>query len=207
MRGLLVWRQSFTRTPLRGSILHADGLQIEPLDVRCPAGSGQNLIHGDALFLALRFIPDDLAAVTLDARDPGVEPQRHPFTDEGLLHKRGGLHVLPIEQVRVLVEEADLGTQPLEGLRQFATDGSATDNRQPRRTLRKAEDGFVGQVARLGQSRDGRLRGARAGRDDRPFEPQLRPPDLHRVRTGEMGLAQKHIHAQLRKALRLNRAG
>ena len=100
------------------------------------------------------------------------------------------------------MEQGDLGTQPLKGLRQLATNRSATNDRKPGRTLSKIEYRFVGQVAGLSQSRDGRLHRARAGRDDRPFEPQGLSCDLDRIRTGKAGLTQEYIHAKLRKALR-----
>src|SRR5207249_3019494 len=118
-----------------------------------------------------------------------------PLVDEGLLHERGGLHVLTIQQVRIFVEQADLGTQSLKGLRQLATNRSATDDRKSGWTLSKIEYRFVGQVAGLNQSREGRLHGTRACRDDRPFEPQRLSCDLDRIRTGKASLTQEHIHA------------
>ena len=137
------------------------------------AGPGQNLIHGERLLFSLCLVVDEFsAAIALDTGDLRIEAQRYPLTNESFLHERGCLHVLTIEQVRIFVEQADLGTQPLKGLRQLATNRSATDDRKPGRTLSKIEDGFVGQVAGLSQSRDRRFRGTRAGRDDRPFEPQ-----------------------------------
>src|SRR5207249_5760227 len=100
------------------------------------------------------------------------------------------------------VEQADLGTEPLESLCQFATDGSAANHREPGRTLGKAEHSFVGQVARLSQSRDGRLRGPRAGCDDRTLEAQRLARDLNRVGACKFGLTQEHIHSQLGEARR-----
>src|SRR5207302_3739271 len=178
-------------------------LQIESLDIRRTASSGQNLIHGERILFSLQFIPDTFAGtIALDAGYLRVKAQRYPLTNESLLHNRGCLHVLTIEQVRIFVEQADLGTQPLKRLRQLATNRSATDDRKPGRTLSKIEDCFVGQVAGFSQSRDRRVRSARAGRDDRPFEPQRLSSDLDRIRTGKASLAQEHIHAKLRKALR-----
>src|SRR4029453_19335651 len=120
-----------------------------------------------------------------------VETEFYPLTTEGFLHKRGSLRVLAIEQVPMLVEQADLRTQPLEGLRQFAPNGSASNNGQPGRTLGKAEDGLVGQEARLNQSRDWRLRWPCPRPDDCPFEPQRFSRNLNRNPTGKTGLTQK----------------
>jgi len=80
--------------------------------------------------------------------------------------------------------------------------GPATDHRQPGRTLGEAEHGFIGQVASLSQSRDRRLLGSRASRNNSPFEPQCLSRDLDRIRTGETGRAKEHIHTQLRESLR-----
>src|SRR5882724_6598521 len=184
-------------------ILYACSLQVEPLEVRRTAGPRQNFVHGERLLFSLCFVVDEFSAGTsLDTGDSRIEAQRYPFTDEGLLHERGRLHVLTIEQVRIFVEQADLGAQPLKGLRYFATNRSATDDRKPGWTLSKIEDCFVGQAAGFSQSRDRRLRGARAGCDDRPFEPQGLSSDLDRIRTGKAGLTQEHIHAKVCKALR-----
>src|SRR3974390_571278 len=101
----------------------------------------------------------------------------------------------------IFLEQAYLGTQPLEGLGQLATNRSATDDCKPGRTLSKIEDCFIGQVAGFSQSRDRRVRSARAGRDDRPFEPQGLSCGLDSVRTDKAGLAQEHIHAKVCKAL------
>src|SRR5207244_7073252 len=122
---------------------------------------------------SLRLVADEFsAAIALDTSDRRIEAHRYPLTDEGLLHERGCLHVLTVEQVRIFVEQADLGTQPLKGLRQLATNRSATDDRKSGRTLSKIEYRFVGQVAGLSQSRDRRLCSAPAGRDGRPVDPQ-----------------------------------
>src|SRR6266516_3961187 len=194
----IVYQHAFARI-----VLDTHSLQIEPFDVRRTAGPGQDLIHNDRLLLSLLLIAYTfLAAIPLDASNPGIEPHSHTLTDESALHNRGSVHVLAVEQVRILVEEADLGTEPLKGLRQFTANGSATDHCQPGRTLGKVEHGFIGQVAGLSQSRDRRLLGSRAGRDDRPSEPQRLSFDLNRIRTGETGRAEEHIHTQLREALR-----
>src|SRR6266853_1730879 len=84
-----------------------------------------------------------------------------------------------------------LGTQPLEGLRQFATNGSTADNGKPGRTLSQTEHRFVGQVAGLSQSRNRRGHGPGAGCDNRPFEPQRLSSYFNGVRATEMSLAQE----------------
>src|SRR5205823_14092107 len=107
-----------------------------PLDVRRPAGAGQNFIDRERLLFSLCLVVDEFSAGTaLDTGDRRIEAQRYPLTNESLLHNRGCLHVLTIQQVRIFVGQADLGTQPLKGLRQLATNRSATDDRQPGRTL------------------------------------------------------------------------
>jgi hypothetical protein len=93
-----------------------------------------------------------------------------------------------------------MGTEPLKGLRQFATNRSATDDGEPCRTLRKIQHRFVGEIASLGQSGDRRFHGARAGRNDRPFEPQGLCGDFDRIRTGKAGFTQEDIDAKFRKA-------
>ena len=90
----------------------------------------------------------------------------------------------------------------LEGLRQLATDGSATDECKPGGTLCQIEHRFVGQITGLRQPGDRWTRSARAGCDHRPFEPQNLPPDFNLIRTGKLRLAQEYIHAKPGKALR-----
>jgi len=120
---------------------------------------------------------------------------------QSALHNRCGLRILAVEQVSIFVEQADLRTQPLKGLRQLATNRSATDDCKAWRTLSKTEYCFTGQIADLSQSRDRRLRGARAGRDDRPFESQGLSCDLNRIGTGKAGVTQENIHTKLCEAL------
>src|SRR6266542_316299 len=189
----IVYQDAFARI-----ILDADSLKIKPLDVWRAAGSCQNFIYGDGLFLSLCFITNQfMSAVALYSDDLRIQAHHHSLTEEGLLHQRGCLHVFTVEQVFIFVEQADLGTEPLESLCQFATDRSAANHREPGRTLGKAEHSFIGQVARLSQSRDGRLRGPRAGCDDRTLEAQRLARDLNRVGACKFGLAQEHIHSQL----------
>src|SRR3989442_9932381 len=134
-------------------ILHACSLQVEPLDVRRTAGPRQNFVRGERLLFSLCLVVDEFPAGTaLDPGDRRIEAQRYPLTNESLLHERGCLHVLTIQQVRIFVEQADLRTQPLKGLRQLATNRSATDDRKSGRTLSKIEYRFVGQVARAGSA-------------------------------------------------------
>ena len=85
-------------------VLHACSLQVEPIDVRGPAGSDQDLIHGERLLFSLCLIADKFpSAIALDPSDRRIQAQRYPLTDEGPLHERGCLHVLTVEQVRIFV--------------------------------------------------------------------------------------------------------
>src|SRR5882762_7142698 len=96
----IVYQHAFARI-----VLDAHGLQIEPFNIWRAAGTGKDLIHNDRLLLSLHFIPNTfLAAIPLDASNPGIEPHRHTLTDESALHNRGSVHVLAVEQVRILVE-------------------------------------------------------------------------------------------------------
>src|SRR6185369_1087345 len=192
----IVYQDAFARV-----ILHANRLEVQAIDVRRAAGPRQNFVYNERLLLTLRLVVDEFSAgAALNTGELRIEVEGDPLTDEGLLHERGGFHVLAIQQVRVFVEQADLGTEPLKGLRQLAADRAAANDREPGRTLSKIEYRFIGQVAGLSQSRDGGFHCARAGCDDRPFEPEGLSGDLDRVRAGEAGLTQEHIHTQLRKA-------
>src|SRR5262249_59052775 len=102
----------------------------------------------------------------------------------------------------ILVEKAHLGTQPLKGLRELATNGSATNNCKPGGALSQIEYCFVGQVTDPSQSRDRRLNRARAGSNDRAFEAQSLSAYLNRIRTRKTRLTKEHIHPKLGKALR-----
>src|SRR5213596_953237 len=104
MRGLVVWRQSFTRTPLRRSYWTPTVSRLSPSTFGARPAPAR-ISHRDRLLLSLRFIADTLlAAIPLDASNPGVEPHRHALTDESALNNRGSVHVLAVEQVRILVE-------------------------------------------------------------------------------------------------------
>src|SRR5437660_1570377 len=75
----IVYQNAFTWI-----ILDAHSLQVEPLDIRRTASSGQNFIHDERLLFSLCLVIHEFSAgAALDTIDLRVEVQRDPLTDEG----------------------------------------------------------------------------------------------------------------------------
>ena len=184
--------------------LDADAFEVQPVHVGGAPGSHQDLVHRHRVCVSVRLEMDHLAAVLYGhAGEGAVEHQLNALAQELLLDDFRGVGVLAVEDVAAVVEQHHLAAQALEGLRQLAADGAGADDRQPFRALREGEDRLVGEVARLLDSLDGRMRRHRpgAGGDDRLLEAQGLAVHLHGLGAGEAGVAQEHVHPQLAEAL------
>ena len=104
---------------------------------------------------------------------------RIPSSAKRRSRKRCDVGVLARQQVRVGVQHHHLGAEAPERLRHLAADRTGADHAEARGPLGQVEERLVGQIAGLGQARDRRRGGARAGRDDGAREAQaatVRPP-------------------------------
>src|SRR5262249_54432147 len=139
---------------------------------------------------------DLLVAPLLDAVDLAIQGELHAVPPQGFLDTLGGVRILPGQDLRMIAQDMDPGAETRESLSQLATDRPGADHRQAWRPLREREDGFIGEEACLGQSRNRRPMGARAGRDHGPAEAKGFAGHLHRVRAGERGLPEVDIDAE-----------
>ena len=65
------------------------------------------------------------------------------------------------------------------------------------RTLGQSKNALIGQIATLGQPRDGRHTSMAAGRNHGAGKREGLPLDVEGTRTGETTMAEKDIHAQV----------
>src|SRR5262249_37067169 len=70
-----------------------------------------------------------------------------PTTAQSLVHDGCGLRICTWQGGGFALEERRLGPEPLQGLRQLAANGAATNHPQPRRALGESKNALVGQIA------------------------------------------------------------
>ena len=75
--------------------------------------------------------------------------QRHAFANHDLLDHLCRIAVFVRHDAVHGLNEVHLTAKPGECLCQLTTDGSCSDDRQPRRQLGQRKDSFVSQIARL----------------------------------------------------------
>ncbi len=108
-----------------------------------------------------------------------------------------GLGLVAGQQGLGIAHQIHFGTKATEGLRQLASDWTASDDDDFLGPLGEREHALVRQVRAGLQPVDARNQRARPGRDHRLLEPQLRAVHLDRVRRGETRVAEIHLRAGL----------
>ena len=182
---------------------YARRLEAQAVHVRRAAGGHDNGVHRHfAGVSGTVLVPQDLVFTPhLDGEQRGRQGQLDAVPQHGFLHDVRSVVVLPVEHVVAGVDKRDPGTHAAKRLRQFAADGSAADDGDPRRAFGEAEHRLVGEVAGLGQAFHGRRHRSSAGGDDRLGEAQGLAAHLDLARPGEPSLAQKHVNTRLTVAL------
>jgi hypothetical protein len=129
-------------------------------------------------------------------------PTQHADTvgDERLLHDGGCIGILVAEDPWHQFQQRDFAAEARERLGELAPDRARADHGQTPRQRGQAEHRFVGQVAGLGQARDGRRARARAGGNAGAGEAQRLPAHRHGVGAGETAFAQEHVNAEAAEA-------
>ena len=122
-----------------------------------------------------------LRGAPFHAQQLRAENELNAFTHQLLLNDTRGIRVFAVKQMRLVVKQSHLRAQPLKSLRQFATDWTAANHREPWWQTRQVENRFIGEKTGLAQTGNVRLHGARARRNNSPFETQPRPAHFHRV--------------------------
>ena len=143
--------------PDRVVVGDARGFQIQPVDIRHPAGAGEDGVDGDrALVVVADQIDELLPAFDAHADGRGVEPHLDAVAREGIgEHLRGVALFLRQEQRHVLRDDG-LRAEAAEGLRQFAAERTAADHQQAAGQLGQLEDVLVGQEAGFGETPESR---------------------------------------------------
>src|SRR5688572_24015077 len=94
----------------------------------------------------------------------------------------------------------NLGAESRERLRQLAADRSGADDSETFGQLRQRENGLVGQVIDLLQSKYGRRRGTRPGCDDGLGKVKRRAGNLDGGRACKFSFTQEYVHSETLKA-------
>src|SRR5438552_4062792 len=137
----------------------------------------------------------------LDSLNSTVEKHLNAFANKTLLHHLSRIRIFFVEQMSFVMQQENLGTQPAEGLGQFAANRATADHRQPARLVGQVENSFVCEKARLDQAIHRWDRRASA-RCNHSFS-EAQPLSFHfdRFRIGESRLSKKNVHAKTLKAL------
>src|SRR5580704_10388429 len=98
------------------------------------------------------------------------------------------------EEHRIVLHDVNLRTQPAEGLRQFATERSAAENKQAPRTFVQIENIFIRQVSRGGNSRDRRNFRPGTASDKSALKVQKLALDFNRLGSGKTRLPKKYVN-------------
>ena len=113
-----------------------------------------------------------------------------------------------VDQIRVILghdfkhlENADFRTQMPVRLCHFDANRPATDDDQVFRNVRKTENRLVDQVGNVVNARNGRHKGAAAGRNNNAARMDMRIPGDHILRPGQFAFRLDHLHAQPFKPL------
>jgi len=133
----------------------------------------------------------------LHAFDAAAEGKFDPLFPEVALDDLCCVCVFSREDVLGDVEDDDLGAQASEGLGHFAADGAGANDAETARAFRQVEEAFVGEVAGVGEARDGWSARAGAGGDDRFLELKGCAADLDAVAAREVGVAEEDLDAEL----------
>jgi len=172
-------------------------LKIETFDIGGAADTDENLIHneffGAAVFCEVKgllfFVGGDLAdfefVFDLDA-----------FFAEGLFDNGGGFGIFAVENGFHALEKSDFGTEAAEGLGEFASDGTGTDDGEAFGKFGEREDRFVAESATFPEPGNGDAGGPGPSGDGGFFELKDVFPDGDAVRVEEVPFAEKDIDAE-----------
>ena len=94
--------------------------------------------------------------------DPGVEMYLDAIAGQRVGKNLCGLAFFLAQELRFVLGDDDLGSQPAKGLRQFASQRAAADDQQTGGHSRQIKNSFVGQITRRRQARESRRRLGRA---------------------------------------------
>src|ERR1700689_5079836 len=109
----------------------------------------------------------------------------YPIAGQGVGKNLRCVALLIAKEHRIFLHDGYLRTQSTEGLRQFASERTATENKEASRALFQVKDIFVGQIAGLGEPRNRRNRGSRATGDQCILEAQPFVLNHNRLRSVE----------------------
>ena len=115
-------------------------------------------------------------------------------------HDRGAFRIVLGERRRGL-QHRHPGAEPAVRLRELEPDRPRADDEEMLGAALELEDRLVGEIGRLGQSRDRRHRGGRAGRDHEAPRLDLEISDRDGCGIGEARRAGDHVHAEAGEAL------
>ena len=170
-----------------GAGVDADGLEVQPLDIREPAGGDQQVRARGLAGRPRRRVPvrADLQAVAdLDAGDLDSRPERDPLGGQQRLDTIGDLGILAGQDVGGVGQDGDHGPEPREHLRELQAGRPGPQDDQARGQRVKDPERHIVERAGLGQAGDPGQGRARSGRDHEPLrlDPRLAIEDDRVVR-------------------------
>src|SRR5215472_437228 len=182
-------------------VFDPDCLQSKPFHVRRAADTDQNLIDRDVVLLAMRIDGQPLPVVRFSSRQIfGATEYRDAVVRHGGLHEGRSVAILVRHHAVKRFDQIHLTTESREGLSEFASNRTSSNDTQAWWQLGQRKDRLVGKIAGLLQPWSRRSGGSSAGADYSLLETQssvtCRARYLDGVGPHKAPLADIYIHAQ-----------
>jgi hypothetical protein len=138
---------------------------------------------------------DDRIPPLFHPGDFHLEMQAKAALQERLAQKIGHLGVEPGEELGHEFQDLHLGSELLEGLGQLQADGPRPEDGHPPGLFAEIENGFVGEIGNVPETRGIGNEGSASGRDEKPPRANPAAARLERIRAREPPLAEDDLDA------------